>query len=171
MAGPVKNALIALALLGLVTTAVPPIGACHSQLRTAFASGLSAVGLCQPQWKLFAPNVHKVNSRITAKVVLADGSTRYWASPAFERRSLLEKLRQGQLPKFYDNLRRDRNRAAWRPFAEWVAREVAPGRAVRVVRLERHVAEIAEPVSGEPLPPRHDGQEFRSHVFYELWLR
>jgi len=164
MAGPVKNALIALALVGLITTAVPPIGACHSQLRTAFAGGLSAVGLCQPQWKLFAPNVHKVNSRITAEVVLADGSVRHWASPTFEHRSLLEKLRQGQLPKFYDNLRRDRNRAAWRPFAEWVAREVAPGHTVRVVRLERHVSEIPEPASGEQ-------RGVSSHVFYEVSFR
>jgi hypothetical protein len=164
MAGPHKNALIALLLLGLVTTAVPPIGACHAQVRTAFASGLSAVGLCQPQWKLFAPNVHKINSRITAEVVLADGSVRYWTSPAFENRSFLEKLRQGQFPKFYDNLRRDRNRAAWRPFAEWVAREVAPDRDVRVVRLERRVSPIAEPGRGEPHPSH-------SHVFYELRFR
>jgi hypothetical protein len=161
MAGPLKNALIALGLVGLITTAVPPVGALHAQLRKAVASALAAVGLCQPEWKLFGPNVHKQNSRIAAEVVLADGSVRSWSSPDFEHRSLREKLTQGQLPKFYDNLRRDRNRAAWRPFAEWVAREVAPGQQVRRVRLERQFSEIAGPDDRER-------RDVRSHVFYEV---
>jgi hypothetical protein len=163
-----KNALVALLLLGLVTMAVPPIGDWHARLRTALANGLSTVGLCQPQWKLFAPNVHKLNSRIAAEVVLVDGSVLHWISPDFADRSALQKLTQGQLPKFYDNLRRDRNHAAWRSFATWVAREVAPGRNVRLVRLERRYAEIPAPLSEAPLPRRNEHAQFRSHVFYEV---
>jgi hypothetical protein len=161
-----KNGLIALALLALIAVGIPPIGPGHAQLRKAFASGLSAVGLCQPEWKLFAPNVHKHNCRIVAEVVLDDGSVRHWASPDFQQRSFLERLTQGQLPKFYDNLRRDRNQAAWSSFALWVAHEVAPDRKLRLIRLERRCSEVELPARAS-LPPRARRSELVSHVFYE----
>ncbi len=63
------------------------------------------MGLCQPEWRLFAPNVHKTNSYLSAEVMLANGETRHWSSPDFGDRSLREKFAQGQLPKLYDNLR------------------------------------------------------------------
>jgi hypothetical protein len=128
---------------------------------------LSALGLCQPEWRLFGPNVHKTNSYLTAEVQLENGETRFWASPDFGERSLRERFIQGQLPKLLDNLRRDRNRAAWRPFAEWVAREVAPGEKVRSVRLARHFYEIPPPALATWSVSKVGRDEYQKHVFYE----
>lgn len=161
------NTLIAAGLALLLFTGLPASCSQQSRLREPLVGALSAVGLCQPEWRLFAPNVHKTNSYLTAEVALANGETRTWSSPDFGDRSWREKWAQGQLPKLYDNLRLDRNRAAWKPFAEWVARQVAPTEAVRSVRLVRHFFEIPPPgpdTWSAPLPGR---AEYRTHVFYE----
>jgi hypothetical protein len=164
------NALIAGALALLLFTGLSAALGIGGRVREPLVGALSAVGLYQPEWRLFAPNVHKTNSYLTAEVVLADGTTRHWSSPDFTDRSQIEKFSQGQLPKLYDNVRLDRNRAAWRPFAEWVAREVAPNEAVRSVRLIRHFFEIPPPGPDSWSAPRPQRSEYRTHVFYERWF-
>lgn len=160
---------VVLALLGLC--GLPASCATQSELRKPLASALSAIGLCQPEWRLFAPNVPKTNSYLRAEVTLVDGSVRHWQSPDFEARDLAAKVMQGPLPKLYDNLRMDRHRAAWRPLADWIAREVAPAGDARRVRLERRFWDIPAPDTAgwaQPPPPR---EAYRSHVFYERRLR
>jgi hypothetical protein len=156
----------------LVTFALglPPIAAAHARLRSGWCSGLAVLGLCPPEWKLFAPNVHKTNTALIAHVALADGRERRWESPAFARLGFAGRFREGQLPKFYDNLRRDENSAAWRPFAEWVAREAAPGGAVWSVRLERRYTDIPAP-SAEAYARDEPDAGARNHTFYERWFR
>lgn len=167
----VTNAAIALVLALLAFCGLPPWGAAQQELRKPLVGALSAVGLCQPEWRLFAPNVHKTNSYLRAEVTLSDGSTRDWQSPDFTDRNVVTKLAQGQLPKFYDNLRLDRHRAAWRPLADWIAREVAPAGGARRVRLERRFWDIPAPDANdwttEP-PPR---AAYWGHVFYERRFR
>jgi hypothetical protein len=166
-----KNIAIAVGLALLGFCGLPAACGAHDQLRKPVVGALSAIGLCQPEWRLFAPNVHKTNSYLQAEVTLADGSRRHWQSPDFGKRDVATRLMQGQLPKFYDNLRLDRHRAAWRPLAEWIAREVAPAGDARVVRLERRFWDIPAPDAAgwaQPPPPR---EAYRSHVFYERRLR
>jgi hypothetical protein len=161
------NLVIAGALALLLFTGLSAACGVGGRIREPLVGALSVFGLYQPEWRLFAPNVHKTNSYLTAEVVLANGATRYWSSPDFGDRSQREKFAEGQLPKLYDNVRLDRNRAVWRPFAEWVAREVAPNDRVRSVRLVRHFAEIPPPgpeTWSAALPQR---SEYRAHVFYE----
>jgi len=167
----VTNVGIAVVLALLVVCGLPPACGAQSELRKPLVGALSAIGLCQPEWRLFAPNVHKTNSYLHAEVTLADGSRREWESPDFAGRDLATRLVQGQLPKFYDNLRLDRHRAAWRPLAEWIAREVAePGAARRVV-LERRFWDIPAPaeVGWDRAPPPRAA--YRAHVFYERRFR
>jgi hypothetical protein len=157
------------ATLAAFSVSLPPLGDAHGRWRERARSALALVGLRPPEWRLFAPNVHKTNSELSAEVTLADGSVRRWASPSFgEDRSAWRRFREGQLPKLYDNLRRDKHHAAWRPLAAWVAEEVAPGERVVRVRLARTVAELAPPSSGGKggAPP-----EVVHHVFYERWFR
>lgn len=164
------HAIIGAALVLLPLCGLPPACSAQASLRKPLVGALSAIGLCQPEWRLFAPNVHKTNSYLSAEVTLADGSTRHWQSPDFGERSWTTRLLQGQLPKLYDNLRLDRNRAAWRPFAEWVAREVGRGERVRSVRLERRFYEIPAPGAGgyQLRPPARE--HYRAHLFYERRL-
>lgn len=139
-----SNGVIAVAL-GAFALGVPPLGAGHGALRERALAALSRLHLKPPEWRLFAPNVHKTNVSLSAEVTLADGSVRYWSSPDFGERPAYRRFREGQLPKFYDNVRRDKHRAAWRPFAAWVAREAARGERVAHVRLVRRVTELAPP--------------------------
>jgi len=161
------HAIIGTALVLLPFCGLPPACDAQSAARKPLVGALSALGLCQPEWRLFAPNVHKTNSYLSADVTMADGSIRHWESPEFGERTWTTRFVQGQLPKLYDNLRLDRNRAAWRPFSEWVAREVGQGNAVHAVRLVRHYYEIPPPDA----PDGRDGvparDRSRSHVFYE----
>lgn len=162
-----RNCLIAFALALLLFSGLPTSSELHRRVRKPVVDALSALGLCQPEWRLFGPNVHKTNSYLTAEVVLESGQLRFWSSPDFAERGLRERFVQGQLPKLFDNLRRDKNRAAWRPFAEWVAREVAPGEKVRAVRLARHFVEIPPPDSKAWAKDKVQRNEYQKHVFYE----
>ncbi len=163
-----SNAVI-VATLATFAVSLPPLGDGHTRLRDVARSYLAALGWRPPEWRLFAPNVHKTNSRLSAEVTLADGRVRHWVSPDFgSDRSGFRRFREGQLPKFYDQLRRDKHRDAWRPFATWVANEVARGERVQRVKLARTVVELAPPVDpGQAPAPERTVQ----HVFYEWWLR
>lgn len=159
-----SNCVIATTLAAFAVS-VPPLGDAHERARDRARSVLAGAGVRLPEWRLFAPNVHKTNSELVAEVTLADGSVRHWRSPGFgDDRSAWRRFSEGQLPKFYDNVRRDRNQAAWRPFAAWVAREVAPGERVAHVRLERIVTEL-------PPPGREAEARVIRHAFYERWFR
>lgn len=165
--GRAIDALLGAAFSLLLLTGLPPACNRQNQLREAVVGALTAVGICQPRWRLFAPNVHKTNSYITAEVVLASGEKRHWSSPSFAARSWGEKLVQGQLPKLYDNLRLDKHRAAWRPFAGFLERQIAPGQDVTSVRLTRHYYEIpppSAPNAWSTLPPPR--ASYREHLFY-----
>lgn len=154
--------------LASFAVSLPPLGATHGALREWARSALERRHVRVPEWRLFAPNVHKTNSSLSAEVTLADGRVRHWTSPDFgSDRSAWRRFREGQLPKFYDNLRRDKHREAWRPFAVWVANEVAPGERVTHVKLERTVVELAPP-AGPGATPVSDRAVH--HVFYERWF-
>jgi hypothetical protein len=157
-----SNAVIAVAL-GAFVLGVPPLGAVHGEGRERLRAILARLHVKPPEWRLFAPNVHKTNAALSAEVTLADGSVRHWSSPELAGRPLHRRFREGQLPKFYDNVRRDRHRAAWRPFAAWVAREAGRGERVTHVRLVRTVVEL-------PPPGREEARVVR-HAFYERWFR
>jgi hypothetical protein len=136
----------------------------HGTVRERAHAVLASLGVRPPEWRLFAPNVHKANATLSAEITLADGSVRHWSSPRFGERPFYRRFREGQLPKFYDNVRRDKHRAAWRPFAAWVAREVARGERVTHVRLVRTVTELAP-------PGRNEEERVVRHAFYERWFR
>jgi hypothetical protein len=155
---------VIVAALVSFAVSLPPLGGLHGEARSRLRAALGRVGVRPPDWRLFAPNVHKTNTELSGELTLADGSTRRWTSPEFGERTAFRRFREGQLPKFYDNVRRDKNRAAWRPFAAWVAREAAPGERVVHVRLVRTVTELAA--------PGRDGDErVVRHAFYERWFR
>lgn len=158
-----SNGVIAVAL-GAFALGLPPLGALHGEARERTRAMLARLRVKPPEWRLFAPNVHKTNATLSAEVTLADGSIRHWSSPDFGERPLHRRFREGQLPKFYDNLRRDKHSAAWRPFAGWVAREVGRGERVTHVRLVRTVTEL-------PPPGRDEEARVVRHAFYERWFR
>jgi hypothetical protein len=168
----VLNAFIGLWLTMLLVTGLPSVWKVHESVREPLARALASVGMARPKWRLFAPNVHKLNSYIVAEIDLDEGSRLVWSTPEWRHRTLFRRFSEGQLPKFYDNLRRDRNRAAWRPFAAWVVRRSGAGADARAIRLERRFWEVPPPASGAALcvlPPR---EAFPGrYVFYEKRLR
>jgi hypothetical protein len=153
--------------LGAFAVSFPPLSTSHEAVRERARSTLGECGVRPPEWRLFAPNVHKTNTVLVAHVTLADGTVQRWESPDFRDRSWLRRFREGQLPKFWDNLRRDKNHAAWRPFARWAAQQAAPGERVAKVELERRVTEVSAPVV-DRAPAA--GAPTTRHVFYERWF-
>ena len=169
-----RTADVAIALSLTLMTFLGPPAACDAQakLRKPVSRALATLSIAAPEWKLFAPDVHKLNSYLVADVELADGSHRTWTSPDFRDRSALRRFAEGQLPKYFDALRRDENRAAFRSLAVYAASQVAAGEDVRAVRLERRFYEVPPPPAAGPLPELPPRSEYPGrHVFYERRMR
>ena len=157
------NALQAMLLFVLLTSALPTVHPAQDALRETLDPFVDAVGLWQGQWELFAPEPDKVNVRVVAFVEFEDGVMGGWRSPNWRTLSAAARFRHFRLAEFVDGIRLDAHHGAWPAFARWVAREVkhpeggdAP--AVRVT-LWRYWVVIPEPqlplsLLSDPLPMR-----------------
>lgn len=147
----------------MVLDGSPVFSETQDRIKQAIDPVMDVSGLWQGSWRLFGPSVHKQNGYIVAEFALRDGSRVRWRSPDFERRTLTDKFVQGRLPKLYDNLRRDRYRAAWRPFAEWVTRRAELSAPPVNVSLTRAFAYVPAPrFDGTPVSP----PATHTHTFY-----
>lgn len=140
-------------LLGTLADAIDPV--------------MDVTGLWQGPWNLFAPDVDKVNVRVSAEIVFSNGRKTFWRSPDWERLSGWERFVAFRHQEYVDGVRLDDNAGAWTPLARYLARTVAPrgdGRPTRV-SLTRHWAEIPRP-EAHPLPARPYTVFADSYVFF-----
>ena len=119
---------------------------------------LDVSGLWQEPWRLFAPEVDKINTRVSARVVFADGAAASWHSPEWPSLSVWQRFVQFRRMEYFDSVRLDANRSAWPPLARYLAKTVphpsGAAAAVTEVVLRREWATIPAPGSGPPLPAR-----------------
>lgn len=136
-------------------------------------------GLEQSNWKLFAPEVDKVNTWIQVDVTYRDGTSAVWRTQDWSDRSLWDKLVQGRLPKIHDYQRRDNWPALHGALARYVVRELAkeghPRKPKKVV-MTRHWWTIPSPnavpaarENFETYPPPREAYP-KSYVYYEREL-
>ncbi len=115
-------------LVLLFVDALPVSSLFHRRLKDWVHPFLSATGLWQGSWQLFAPEVDKIDVRVTAEISYADGSVRTWTSPDWRDMSAWEKFIHFREMEYFDSVRRDMNSGAWESLADFLARNVsAPG--------------------------------------------
>ena len=111
-------------LLLLLVDALPRTSLLHQRLKNRVDPFLDVTGLWQGSWRLFAPNPDKIDTRMTAEISYADGSTRSWQSPDWRDMSSCRKFVNFRAMEYYDTVRRNENSAAWQSLADYLARTV-----------------------------------------------
>ncbi|MBX9669334.1 MAG: hypothetical protein K2X93_17040 [Candidatus Obscuribacterales bacterium] len=83
---------------------------------------ISGLGLVQ-NWKLFCPNVRRVNFHPAATISYADGLQELWQAPRFDRMNLLEHIANDKLRRFYiDSLSWPSHKEYWVDVCRAIAR-------------------------------------------------
>jgi hypothetical protein len=146
------NVFLVLFLSAVVIDTVPPVSPLHQRLKDAIDPVLDATGLWQESWQLFAPQVDRINVMVSAKIRYDDGTSVTWRSPDWLKMSIWQRVIGFRDMELIDNIRLDKNRAAWASFADYLAGTVAhpsnPGAMPVEVKLVRHWAYVPRPEAG-----------------------
>lgn len=111
-------------LFVLFVDALPRTSLFHQRLKNWVDPFLDVAGLWQGSWQLFAPEVDKIDVRVTAEIAYADGSTRLWQSPDWRDVSSWQKFLNFRSMEYFDAVRNNDNSAAWESLADYLARTV-----------------------------------------------
>ena len=122
-----QSALLALFIAVIALDACPAFFRTLDRAKSAIDPLVDVTGLWQGSWQLFAPDVDKVNSRVSAEILFSDGTTVRWNSPDWTKLAPLDRFMRFREAEFYDNIRRDSNSGAWPSFADYLARKRAAG--------------------------------------------
>lgn len=110
---------------------------------------LHKAGLWQGTWQLFAPTPDKINTVLSARIWLPDGTMHAFEQPDWSRMSAFERWRYFRHMEYWDSVRLDDNRSAWHDLARYLARHGHPEAQYGVVatRVELRVRwhEVAAP--------------------------
>jgi hypothetical protein len=150
-------------LVVLAIDAFHAVGGAHQQLKDALNTPLVITGLWQGPWRLFGPEVDKVNLEYKAEVVFADQAVATWTSPAWSERSALAKFIGARDMNYFGYLLKA-GEPAWDALCIYLARTVPHPQgkpaAVLGVRLFLRAAPIpppparhAHPAPGDAMPP------------------
>ncbi len=142
----------------------------NQYLKDAIDPLLDATGLWQGRWQLFAPDVDKVNIRISARLVLDDGSALVVRSPDWHLMSAWERFLKFRHMEYADSIRADANMGGWDGLASYLARTtpLPPGRHVREVTLTREWAEVPPPAAAT-FVPAEPYVNFREKFLFHRW--
>ena len=147
-----SRALFLTLLFLMVAEALPRTTEFHNRLDSAIDPLVDVTGFWQDPWELFAPEVDKVRSRISARFFYADGSTREWESPRWSEVSPAGKWRHFREIAFYDRVNRISNDELWPTYAQYLARVEGTredGSVPEKVELWRHRVSVLPPGSEE----------------------
>ena len=134
----------------MVVEAIPPATEFHRRLDAAIDPFVDVTGLWQFPWDLFAPEVDKIQSRVSATFHYADGTTATWESPRWAGVSPAAKFSHFREIAFYDRIRRSANSELWPAYVRYLARQEGlreGGEAPVKVELWRHTTLILPPGS------------------------
>ena len=76
-----QSALLALFIAVIALDACPAFFRTLDRAKSAIDPLVDVTGLWHGSWQLFAPDVDKVNSRVSAEILFSDGTTVRWNSP------------------------------------------------------------------------------------------
>lgn len=165
-----QNVFIAAVLLLMLGDGVPVYSSWQGALKRALDPIADGTGLWQGSWKLFAPNVDRVNVAVSAEVFYADGHREVWNSPDWATLPFSTRFTRYREGRFIDKVRLDTNRSAWPGLARYVARTHPhpedPGIPVTSVRLIRRWGETPPPSGAEwdPVVPLPKDRQYQFHT-------
>jgi hypothetical protein len=117
----------------------------RDQLRPPLNPSVRTAGIAQ-DWGVFAPNPVSTSYRVEADITFGDGSTERYQFPDGD--PWVGAYREFRWRKYESRIRKDENRARWKPTAEWIKRQY-PDEVVVGVDLVRLSRPVPEPGSGE----------------------
>jgi hypothetical protein len=151
------NVFLALFLPILVIDGFRPLGRAHAWLAEQLNVPLTITGLWQGPWRLFGPDVDKVNLRLSAIVQFADGATATWASPEWPDVSAWQKFIGARHTNYFANILKAGQEPAWDGLCAYLARTLPhpQGKPVPVaqVTLVLRGADIPPPETPAPAGP------------------
>lgn len=150
------NVFLGLFLAVLAIDAFRPISGAHQWLKDELNYPLVKTGLWQGPWRLFGPDVDRVNLRLAAVITFADDTTASWESPDWPQLSWVNKFVNARHMNYFANILKAGQEPAWDGLAAYLARTTPhPGGGtvpVRSVVLNLRGALIPELVEGDLLP-------------------
>lgn len=154
----------------LTIDAFHPVGEAHQWLKDAVNPPLVVTGLWQGPWRLYGPEVDKVNLQFKAEVVFADDAIATWTSPAWSQRSALDKFARARHVNYFGYLLKA-GEPAWDALCAYLARTVPhpQGKAAAVagVRLFLRAAPIPPP--SERVVPAEPYVQFKDWEALRVW--
>ena len=151
------NVFLALFLPILAIDGFRPINRLHQWLEDRVDYVLDITGLWQGPWRLFGPEVDKVNLRLSAVVTFADGATASWGSPEWQDVSAWTKFVGARQTNYFANILKAGEEPAWDGLCAYLARELPhplgkPAPVAQVVLYLRG-AEVPPPETPTPAAP------------------
>lgn len=140
-----RNGLVLLFVAVMMIDALPSCHLAHSKLKAELDPALDKAGLWQGTWNLFAPDVNKLNTCVTAEFTTASGRTYLWRSPDPAKMGPWTKFWNFRWLEYYDSIRNDSSEAAWPDLIAWLSQQsnVVPlGEEVISVRLFRSWGDV-----------------------------
>ncbi|HEU4733704.1 MAG TPA: hypothetical protein VFT22_37690 [Kofleriaceae bacterium] len=127
MTGPVHrrrvNAFLVVFLIVIAIDGFHAVNGAHQQLKDALNTPLVITGLWQGPWRLYGPEVDKVNLQFKAEVVFADQAVATWTSPAWSERSPFAKFVGARHMNYFGYLLKA-GEPAWDALCIYLARTV-----------------------------------------------
>jgi len=120
-----RNALTILFVSVMIIDALPSCHLAHAKAKAALDPALDKSGLWQGTWNLFAPDVDKMNTCVTAEFLAASGRTYQWRSPDPAQMGPWAKFWNFRWLEYYDSIRNNSNQAAWPDLVDWLSRQPA----------------------------------------------
>jgi len=161
------NVFLALFLVVLAIDAFRPISESHQWLKDELNYPLVKLGLWQGPWRLFGPDVDRVNLRLSALITFADGTTDTWESPDWPELSWARKFVLARHMNYYGNILKAGQEPAWDGLSAYLARTTQhPGTVTSVVLSlrgalipeldEAQMLPVAPYVAWDPASPIHE---------------
>ena len=118
------NVFLAVWLSVLVLDGFRPCTGVHRVLEDKLDHVLVVTGLWQGPWRLFGPEVDKINLRLAAQIHFADGATAAWQSPEWTDISGLEMFYRARRTNYFSNILKAGQEPSWEGLCAYLARTV-----------------------------------------------
>jgi len=118
------NVFLALWLGVLAIDGFGPCTRIHRAAEDKLDPLLVVTGLWQGPWRLFGPEVDKINLRLTAEIHFADGAVATWRSPDWTEVSGLEMFYRARRTNYFNNILKAGQEPSWEGLCAYLARTV-----------------------------------------------